>query len=339
MADEVGHSADALMDRLEAEPERFDFFQAMRALECAFPDKPRVGRAQRATDESVRLGQQPHLHFAPSALYSFEQGDTEHKARLLVYFLGLLGPNGPLPLTLSEYVYDRVHGHDDTAIAGFLDLFHHRMLTFFYRAWSSSRQAVSYDRAEDDRFVAYVGSAFGVGMDTFRQRDAVPDEAKLHFAGHLSCPTKHASGLRSLLETYFRLPVAIEQFVGQWMLLPHEYRCRLGEDTDTCTLGRTVVVGSRVWDCQQKFRVRMGPMSFKHYERLLPTGSSFARLRDWVRNYVGDELDWDARLVLKAEEVPKTQLGKAGQLGWTTWLKSKPFARDADDLCLSARAA
>ena len=77
-------------------------------------------------------------------------------------------------------------------------------------------------------------------------------------------------------------------------------------------------------------------MKLAQLERFLPTGSSFKRLQDWVRFYVGDELTWDAQLVLDKNEVPKSQLGKAGRLGWTTWLQTKPFSRDAEDLVLQS---
>jgi type VI secretion system protein ImpH len=96
-------------------------------------------------------------------------------------------------------------------------------------------------------------------------------------------------------------------------------------------------MGSRFWSCQLHFRLRMGPMKLGEMERLLPTGASFRRLCDWIRQYVGEELTWDVQLVLLKEEVPKIQMGAAGRLGWTTWLKTKPFESDAENLVLSPR--
>jgi type VI secretion system protein ImpH len=89
-----------------------------------------------------------------------------------------------------------------------------------------------------------------------------------------------------------------------------------------------------VYECRQKFRIRIGPMTYADFERLLPGGDSLDRLRAWLKNYVGDELEWEAQLVLKKEEVPSAQLGTLGRLGWSTWLKSRPFSRDAEDLIL-----
>jgi type VI secretion system protein ImpH len=214
------------------------------------------------------------------------------------------------------------------------------MIAFFYRAWASNQQTVSADRSspEHDRFSRYFGSLFGIGMSSLRNRDAVPDMAKIHYSGHLAGRTRHAEGLRALVSDFFRIPVQIVQLVGQWLPLPENCRCRLGQTPDTGTLGMTAIVGAQIWDCQQKFRIRMGPMRLDDYERMLPAGQSLRRLQAWVRNYVGDELDWDVQLVLLAQEVPAIQLGRIGRLGWTTWLRSQPFASDADDLVLGGAA-
>lgn len=96
-------------------------------------------------------------------------------------------------------------------------------------------------------------------------------------------------------------------------------------------------VGSRYWECQQKFRIRFGPMGFSDYQRMLPKGESICRLIAWVRNYVGDEMSWDLQLILTAKEVPRISLGKEGQLGWSTWLGSREFEKDMDNLVLGNR--
>jgi type VI secretion system protein ImpH len=76
-------------------------------------------------------------------------------------------------------------------------------------------------------------------------------------------------------------------------------------------------------------------MKLADYERMLPSGDAFQRLKTWVLNYCGEHYFWDMQLVLDASEVPSTRLGSAGRLGWTTWLKTQPFTHDADDLILN----
>lgn len=340
MASNHRPSADlvALVSALEREPFAFDFFQTLRRMEALHPEKPRLGNSVKAADDFVRLGQEPATGFAPSALAAFEAGRDGRAPRLLVHFLGLLGPNGPLPLHLTEYVRDRLRNDADPTFARFLDVFNHRILSLFYRAWAQTQPTASFDRPKEDRFGVYVGSLCGIGMPSYRERDAMPDLAKLHFAGHLSCQTRHPDGLQSILADFLKLPVTIEELVGHWLPLPRSCYWRLGQSPATGTLGVSTTAGSRVWDRQNKFRIRIGPVGLRDYERLLPGGDSLARLVAVVRNYAGDQLTWDLNLTLCQAEVPPIRLGGEGRLGWTTWVTSMASERDGDDLLLDAMA-
>jgi type VI secretion system protein ImpH len=324
----------ALHRALEAEPWRFGFFRALRLLECLHRDRPRIGESLRPADDPVRFGQRPHVIFAPSSLAGLVPARGESPPRLEVYLFGLFGPNGPLPLHLTEYARERERSFGDPTFARFADVFHHRMLGLFYRAWASAEPTVSHDRPEDDRFAIWLGTLFGIGAPALRDRDAMPDQAKLHFAGRLSAQPRNAEGLGAILAALLRLPVAIEELVGHWMELPENALCRLGESEDTGLLGESVMVGERVWDCQQKFRLVFGPLDLAQYERLLPGGDGLERLVATVRNYLGDELQWDLNLILQRDEVPALHLGTSGRLGWTTWIGNRPVPEDADDLTL-----
>lgn len=327
-----------LLDRLRQEPWQFGFFAALRRLEAAHRDRPRFGQSLRPVDDPVRLAQEPSLSFAPATLAKFEAGSGGRAPRLLQNFLGLLGPNGPLPLHLTEHARDRLRNSNDPTFARFLDVFNHRMLSLFYRAWAMTEPTVSHDRPEEDRFAQYVGALFGIGMPSFRDRDAMPDLAKLHFAGRLACQTRPPEGLQAILEAFFSMRVQIREFVGEWMELPEDCLCRLGASRETGTLGMTITVGARVWGAHQKFRIAFGPMGFDDFRRLLPGGDSLARLVAIVRNYAGEELTWDVNLILEREEVPPLRLGETARLGWTTWLMTGPLDRDADDLMLKPLA-
>ena len=325
----------AYLDALSREPWAFDFFQALRRLEALHPDKPRLGEALRPADEPVRLGQEPSLAFAPASLSAFQPSEAGEPARLLVRFFGLLGPNGALPLHLTEYALQRLR-QGDTTFSRFLDLFHHRFLMLFFRAWAQAQPTVSLDRARDDRFSQYVGALIGLGMPTLRNRDSVPDFAKLHWAGLLARHARNAEGLRAILCGYFRVPMAIEQFAGHWMRLPDTERTRLG--MRGCVLGQDVVIGEQVYDRQHKIRVRAGALSLADYESFLPGGERLRKLVDWIRFYLTFELTWDLQLVLQRSEVPSSRLGGSQRLGWSTWLGTRRVQKDADDLALDAEA-
>jgi len=311
----------------------------VRRLENLRSDQPRVGHSKRPLEDPVRFCQEASLAFAPRTISAFRTDVGSRAPRMFINFLGLLGPNGPMPLHLTQYVRERVLIHHDQALARFLDVFNHRMLSFFYRAWAANQQTVQFERGDDDRFAVYVGSMFGIGMESYRRRDAVPDVAKLHYSGHLVCQTRHPEGICQTLEDYYGIRVEIREFIGQMLDVPDDCICRLGESPETGSLGWTAIVGQRVWECQQKFRLRFGPMTLREYERLLPGGDSLCRLIGWMKNYLADELLWDVQLILKKEEVPPLKMGTIGRLGWTTWLTSEPLDHDADDLILQPQQA
>ena len=319
---------------LQKEPYRFGFYQTLRRLQCLHSTKPRIGESLRPADDVVRLAQQPSLAFASSTLASFNIQSDNQLPTLAVNFFGMLGPNGPLPLHLTEYARDRLRNSDDATFSEFLDIFHHRMLSLFYRSWSTAQPTVNFDRPQQDRFSVYTGSLFGLGMPSLRDRDEIPDLLKLHFSGRLSNQNRNAEGLIAMIKEFFKVPAMIEQFVGEWLKLPDSCCCRLGESLQTGSLGENLAIGNYSWQCQQKFRIIVGPLNFEDYESLLPTRENTKCLRAIVRNYVGDSINWDLNLVLKKSSVPAMKLGQNSLLGWNSWLGKRSRNDDANDLIL-----
>jgi len=335
MASPDRKTPDNLISELAQSPFDFDFFRAVRLLENSRPELPRVGYALSPAQDAVQFGQNPSLTFAPSSLEALERRARDASPKLFVRFFGLLGPNGPMPLHVTEYACERVLHYHDRTLPVFLNVFHHRLISFFYRAWADNQKALDLDRNVDQRFNLFIGSAFGQGMEALQGRDSIQDWAKLYFAGRLACQTRSTEGLAAILREYFEIRTELQTFVGHWMDLPPDSICELGKSPQTGSLGVNAIVGSHFYETQLKFRIRLGPLKFKDFERMLPTGNAFQRLRHWVLNYCGEHYFWDAQLVLEAGEVPGTQLGQAGRLGWTTWLKTGPFNHDADDLILN----
>ena len=325
------------MIEVETAPHAYNFNRVMRELEALHRDRPRFGRSVRPAQDPIRLGQEPSVDFAPAMLAAWVRGEEGRVDRLLVHFFGLFGPDGPLPLHLTEYARDRARNERDPTLARFADLFHHRALSLLYRAWADSRPTVAFDRPEDDRFATYTGALAGYGSAALRDRDAMPDLTKLHFAGLFAGQTRHAEGLAAILSYFFTTPVRVESFVGAWLTLPPQDHTRLAEPQNA-RLGGGALLGGRVWSRQHKFLLVFGPLTLAEYEHLLPGGPSFHKLVPIVRNYVGDTLSWDVRFVLRRKEVPDTRLGHYGRLGWTTWLKPRRARTHAADLRLDASA-
>jgi type VI secretion system protein ImpH len=349
MADETGTAASGLMpdaavppahDALseilrEANraPEKFDFFALLRRIDAGSPPGPRIGESRHPEEDPVRLGQSPSTIFPPRALESVRADGG--RTRIMTFFFGLFGPNGPLPLHLTEYAHQRLHNAGDEAFACFGDIFHHRMASLLFRAWAASEPTVSHDRPGDDAFAAQIGALAGYGMPELRGRDGMPDLAKLHFAGRIGSHTRNAEGLRAILSGFFAMPVDIQEFDPKWVEIAPGQHLALGSDPENGTLGVSATVGRRIKLFYHRFRIVMGPLTLEEYERLLPGGESVGLTVPLVRNYVGDELDWTLGLVLRADQVPHLKLGRQGRLGWTTWLGRRPDESDAGDLTLT----
>jgi type VI secretion system protein ImpH len=249
--------------------------------------------------------------------------------------MGATGPQGPLPHFYTTLILARLRSGDRT-LRDFLDLFHHRMLSFFYQAWEKYRFAISYERGERDRFSHHLLDLIGLGTLGLQERLAVPDDAFLFFAGILGQRPHSAHALELLLNDYFEVPVEVIQLVGGWFRLDDTTECCIGErSTPSEQLGLGAVVGDEVWNQQARARIRIGPLDLESYLDFLPNGSAFEPLRALLRFWTNEEIDFEVQLILEREEVPRCQLGGEGdgapQLGWVTWMKSKPMERHPEE--------
>ena len=324
----------SFLNAVSEKPYNYGFYQTVRRLNCFYQDKSLTGHSYKPSDDPVRFSQEPYTSFAPSTINGLEIDHSSRYPRLSQCFIGMFGPNGPLPLHVTEYARDRSRHHRDKAMSRFIDMFHHRIVSLFYSAWAQSQPTVQFDRPAEDRFAMYVGSLFGLGPPSLRNADAMQHLSKLGFAGHLSSLPRHVSGLISLLGGYFNVPTRVVEYIAHWMKIPQTDLVRLGEDSTKGRLGVDTVIGERVWQRQDKFRVILGPLSLQQYESFLPDGSSFQSLVSVVRNYVGLEYLWETNLILAKDEKPVTCLGKSGALGWTSWLKTERQLDHVDDLLL-----
>jgi type VI secretion system protein ImpH len=327
-------------DLLE-EPWAHDLFNVLRRVERMHADKPRIGDSAARRDDYVLLGQNPFLEFPASTIDAAKLGE-DGRLRLFVRFLGLMGPQGALPLGTTEEAYGWLLQNDE-AFARFLDLFNHRFLQLFFRAWSSSRPVGQHDRPGDDRFVAYLGSAIGLASPVLRDLDSVPDESRLAYAGLLGAKARSASRLRQMLEGLFDVRAEIDEFVGTRLAFEPDDYSRLG--TRHASLGRDLVVGAAVYSVEDRFRVRLFVRDLGEYERYLPPGDRARLLTDAIFFHQGHEIDWDVELALPVAAVQPVRLGRQGRLGWTAWLspnwsvESGSYRRDARFHLMSRLAA
>ncbi len=312
------------VDQLQARPHGFSLFAALRALERFNFERPRLGESRKAADDAVRLGQTPHLSFAASDVATVVAND-EGRLSLEQYGFGLFGPNGALPLHFTELAFERRRQNDDGTIVDFLNLFQHRLISLFFRAWADSDPAANFDRPDSDRFRTYMGALVGLAPDSARGADGLGDLAKLGRVGRLAPQVRSTDGLEAVIADYFGTPAEVRPFAGAWLDIPQDLHCRLGEQR----LGLNTTLGASTWQCQHKFEIALGPLPRDEFSNFLPGAPGLAELHALVRLYTNDEWDWQLRLLLRDVEMPGLCLGASGgvakaegssQLGWTSWL-------------------
>jgi type VI secretion system protein ImpH len=334
----------------------FEFFQAVRLLARIFAERRPVGTTAKPKEEFARFGQlggsadakeaRLAMAFPASAVHNIERNpgvervpDSEDPARMTVAFLGLTGTQGVMPLCYTEWTIARKAAKDDT-LGAFFDLFNHRLLSLFYRAWEKHTPPVLYELAaarnqRPDPFTHYLYDLIGMGTDGLRGRMRVQDESLLLYAGLIAQRPHSAGALRGILRDYFAVPVEIDQCVGDWYELEEADRCCLAPEFEGNQLGESAFLGDEVWNQQGLFRLRVGPLGLERFLEFLPNGPAMARLVELTTYLVGQAMAFDVQVFLRAEEVPYCRLDDEGsdapRLGWIGWLKTGEFGAPAGD--------
>jgi len=358
MATARRRSTAPVIDRVLEQPMAFEFFQAVRLLEAqgfagaSEEERSRglgVGHDEPLSREFVRFRVQPTLAF-PIAPIRRVRPSVESKAgspaEMVVSFMGLIGPSGVLPQAYTELVLKRIQKRDES-LRGFLDVFHHRAVAFFWRAWLKYRVPFAWEREQrrsgrEDAFTRCVWSLVGLGSAHVRSRSALDDSAAAYYSGHMAHQPRNAQGLADMLADLFHFPVSLEQFVGRWLELAPADLSRMPDRKHPLgsnnRLGGGMILGSRVWDVQSMIRIRAGPMTYADFESLVPGSAGRERLRSIVDTYVGIGFDCELHAILEPNAAPRLRLGGTAarseplspdsRLGLNTFLQSR-----SDDDC------
>lgn len=304
--------------------ESVDLFSLLRRLERAKPHLPRIGESSTRKQDIAILGQPAYVDHSVQNVDEVKGGA---QPRVLSRFMGLLGPQGALPLHTS---YEAVHWQNmrDEAFVRFLDIFNNRFQQLFYRAWANARPIVQADRPSDNQFRSYLGSSLGIGTMALRQRDRLNDYTKMALAGLLAPAAKSASRLEHMLTWLFKARVNVQQFLGVWLPLEQSERAVL--QRGSCSLGVDSIIGKSAFSVSDKFRIRFEARDLKEFESLLPDGQHFRLMSDAVRFYLGETFIYDVEVGLPERHAPPVSLGKTGRLGWTSWVKRPPSTETTD---------
>lgn len=311
------------------------FFQLIRSLES---EDRLFGRGNSPGREPARLGQSVRLTFATEDNAGFIPGDDMRPHRVETMTIGLLGPDGPMPLHLTRWVMDRMSNRwfaagsqgitSDTTFIDFCNMLQHRPISLYYRAWADTRFEVQAERRDGGRMLQIFKVLSGVDV-TLPTSEL--DPVKVKQAPVLANQVRSPERLLNFLSEAIGKKVHITEFIGLWIDIPARLQSRLGGRH--CGLGTSAVAGRRSFQRSNCAELQIGPLPLDAYKSFLPGGKGLAMIKEAVTFTAGEETQFNLRLVVERSEIPEARLGHS-QLSISSWL-SPTRKTHASDVCLN----
>jgi type VI secretion system protein ImpH len=306
-------------EALAKEASQHGFVAVTALLERLTPEAPRVGGVGPVTEETIRFRHDPALGFSVGDVSRVRVRDvpeqredplspTRRVFEIMTTFLGLTGTVSPLPAYMVEEV--ALEDEDVAARREFLDIFHHRALSLFYRLLVKLDLPREFrsDLADpwSQRVLALLGWDAAAPFSC-----KLPRWRLLRLAPIFSSHVRSADGLKAVLndlvgEHLDGAQIELELFVGQWSRLDLPLRIRLG--VDNTTLGQDMFLGQSVWDRSRRFRVVIGPFTTAAYQRYLPGGDLADVVRDAVTEFLSEPLACELEVRVAADVAPAIRL-------------------------------
>lgn len=326
---------------LLAEPWKFEYFQAVKLLELLNPDRHAPGESSDPDSEVVHLSSRVTLEYPASEVQKITPPASKSLPYLMsVNLMGAAGQYGPLPMPDTERILERISRRDN-AMRDFLDIFNHRLLSLLVKIRKVHQPSMTAGKPHQDRTAFYLYSFFGLGNPALRDNDThtFKERSLLYYCGILAQHPRSASGLERFFSDYFGVKFVVKQFAGGWRYLEEDQWTRVGSSGRNQVLGVSALVGKRYWDQSGKFEVALGPLDFDTFLDFLPPpiGSAFLPLNELTRFYAGVDAEFRFRLTLQHRQVPVSRLRRKTYLGWTSWLRTKPFTADDSQVVLQGR--
>lgn len=302
------------------EGRRLGAYPLLLLLERLLGPEGRVGTDARPGEERIRFRHDPSMAFRPGEVSSVrlrelpaDPGDFTARPRavleVVTTFLGLTGAASPLPPYLPEEVAQE--DVDAPRRRDFLDIFHHRILSLFYRARARSDWPNGYRSDQTDAWSRRVLALLGIEEP---ERLPAPPWQLLRWAPLLAEPSLTGAALEAILEDALGEDlrgacVEVEGFAGGWVDIAPDERNRLGDAASS--LGRDLLLGRRIFDRSGRYRVIVGPLSRQGFAAFARDKEPLRRIGRAIRAVGGDPLDVELLLWLSREAAPHLELGRA----------------------------
>ena len=312
------------LSALRAKARSTDFYELLRRLEQ--PGK-RFGRSGGVARDPARLGQPIRMSFATSDVQSLELPSDGSVPKVAVNAIGLFGPEGPMPLHVTKWMLDRASNRwfagdqsgatSDTAFLDFANALQHRMIGFYWRAWADTRPDIQHAHGNGGSVGAMMRALAGLGLGGPERASEAAPHAKLRHATSLFQRVESPRRLVEYLASETGHPVELIEFVGVWNDIPTGLQTRLGQASSR--LGRDAMIGARFFDRVNRAEVRLGPLSYDDYIGFLDDKATRQNLRQALQFVSGGSMQFDVRLMLAGDAVPRPKLPDV-RLGQSTWV-------------------
>ena len=313
-----------IQERLQTEGYRFNYFQAIKLLESLYEKRPHIGHLGPVREEVLRLRPNDELSFSPADIHRIEAEDDEGDPKWTLYanFLGLYGPNTASPMYIAEMIAQCPR--DTDPLRDFLDIFNHRILSLYYRAWKKNNLSASLTKDHKDAFSRILFAMIGQDIEAPCDDWKVPPERLLRYSTYFSSNSRPACGLENLIADYFELDdVDIIQFSPRRFAPPASAISRLTVTGEGGCLGESFVLGQTITDVSGQFRVKLGGLTMQQFLSFQPGNTQYEEMEFLVNMYVKHQLGFSLELHLLPNQggpAKLSALDPVGRLGRSAWL-------------------
>lgn len=294
---------------------QMQLFALLRSLESLCDLESKIGDEKSFHASKVRFGQSAFLAFQDKQIHALVLKDKYLKVNIKGF--GVFGPNGALPIHISEQIYERKLHQKDQTFNDFVDIFQNRLIALFYKSWRDAQDIVSLEGRDDWHFSRFIASLVGLANQQHIQPD-VAHYSKFHYANLLLNQNMPSANIKILLENYFNTPVEIKENIGQWVDAS-EFSTHLS-NTKKVRLGQGILLGDKIFDATQKFRVVIGPIEPTKYLKFLRGSENAKKLISWLDHYTRHQYQWDAEYIVDKKKIARQKLGEGLALGFTSWI-------------------
>lgn len=293
-------------------PSEYDFYQAVYTIErqlAAGKDQQRkVGHDSIPKNELIRFKSDQHLGFpGPSLNKVASRTSAKHESVLDMHvsFMGVTGTNGALPQHYTELVLERVK-YKDTGMRDFFDLFNHRLLSLYYRAWEKYQFPIGFEKNSQNHPDSF--------STVLNELTGSTNSLGKFYAGIFNRKVRNVAGLRQILSHFTGCEIEIEQFQGKWLALAKSEQTQLGQRSQPegqfACLGVDASIGQKIWDISSSIKVVIKPDADSKINDYLNGGRTYQGVNQLISEYLGKSIQYKIQLEVKYEQIPVACLSK-----------------------------